>query len=82
MAQGTQKGRHEPYAPIRPRVVEPRTSTTPPQASQIDRGTCLLHKDPSTHSLDQQGWRSGGAGAKGMGALLKFSGVALSHGNA
>jgi hypothetical protein len=44
MAQGTHKGHHEPCAPIGPRIIEPRTSTTPPQASQIDHGTCLLHK--------------------------------------
>ena len=44
----------EPYASTRSCVIEPRTSTTPPQASQIDCGTCLLHKDSSTHLLDQQ----------------------------
>jgi hypothetical protein len=84
MAQGTHKGRHEPYAPTRSRVVEPRTSTTPPQASQIDRRTCLLHKDPSTHSLDQQGGEMEGPELRaGNAALLNFAGVfALSHGNA
>jgi hypothetical protein len=82
MAQGTHKGHHEPYAPTRPRVVERRTSTTPPQVSQVDRSIIFrdLSSDPSTHSL---GGQVEGRELRGMGALLKLSGVfALSHGNA